>query len=64
MDKVPKPLAVGGFIGWITRLVEARHSKLYWGGWVLIIGTLALLPLNKLDFNQYAFVDEGSDCIT
>ncbi|MEC8480680.1 MAG: MMPL family transporter [Pseudomonadota bacterium] len=61
MDKVPKPLAVGGFIGWITRLVEARHSKLYWGGWVLIIGTLALLPLNKLDFNQYAFVDEGSD---
>ena len=42
-------------------MVEARHSKLYWGGWVLIIGTLALLPLNKLDFNQYSFVDEGSD---
>ena len=44
MHKVPKPLAVGGFIGWMTRLVEVRHTPLYWGGWALILGTLALLP--------------------
>ncbi|HCY03860.1 MAG TPA: hypothetical protein DHU16_00290 [Gammaproteobacteria bacterium] len=61
MHKVPKPLAVGGFISWMTRLVEKRHRALYWGSWVLILGTLALLPMNKLDFNQYSFIDEGSD---
>ena len=59
--KVPKPLGVGGFIQWMTRLVERRHRSLYWGSWALILGTIALLPLNKLDFNQYSFIDEGSD---
>ena len=61
MHKVPKPLGVGGFIRWMTQLVEKHHQPLYWGSWVLIITTLALLPMNKLDFNPNSFIDEGSD---
>ena len=30
-------------------------------GAVIIIGTLALLPLNKLDFDRFSFIDEDSD---
>jgi hypothetical protein len=28
---------------------------------VLIVSTLALLPLNKVDFDRYSFIDKGSD---
>jgi predicted RND superfamily exporter protein len=60
-SNVLKPLAVTGFINWMTRLVEKHHRALFLGCSVLILTTLALLPMNKLDFNQYSFVDKGSD---
>ena len=60
-SNVLKPLAVTGFISWMTRLVEKHHRALFLGCSVLILTTLALLPMNKLDFNQYSFVDKGSD---
>ena len=60
-SNVLRPLAVTGFISWMTRLVEKHHRALFLGCSVLILTTLALLPMNKLDFNQYSFVDKGSD---
>jgi predicted RND superfamily exporter protein len=59
--EVPKPLGVGGFIGVVSRLVEQRGNRLFWGSLVLIIGTLALLPMNKVDFDRFSFVDKDSD---
>jgi predicted RND superfamily exporter protein len=59
--KVPQPLGVSGFIAAISRLVARRGNQLLWGGGLLIIGTLALLPLNKVDFNRFSFVDKDSD---
>ncbi len=59
--KVAKPLGVRGFIETVTRLVHTRGSLLFWGSTGIIVVTLALLPLNRLDFNRYSFVDENSD---
>lgn len=59
--KVPKPLGVRGFIRSVSRLVATRGNLLFWGSLVLIVGTLALLPLNKVDFNRFSFVDKDSD---
>ena len=59
--KVPKPLGVHAFIAVVSKLVRTRGNPLFWGGTVLIVVTLALLPLNRLDFNRYSFVDEDSD---
>ncbi len=61
VNRVPKPLGVRGFIAWTTGLVERRGTPLFWGSAVLVLVTLLLLPLNRLDFNRYSFVDEESD---
>lgn len=61
VNKVAKPLGVHGFIVYISRMVEEKGRLLFWGSAVVIVATLALLPLNKLDFNRYSFVDEESD---
>lgn len=61
IKKVPKPLGVRGFIRSVSRLVATRGSLLFWGSIVLIVGTLALLPLNKVDFNRFSFIDKDSD---
>ena len=58
---IPRPLGIRGPIAAVGRLVAQRGNALFWGSLVLIGVTLALLPLNKLDFNQFNFVDEDSD---
>ena len=60
-NKVPKPLGVRGFISSVTRLVAQRGNLLFWGSAALIVFTLGLLPLNKVDFNRYSFIDKESD---
>jgi hypothetical protein len=60
-NKVPKPLGVRGFISYVTRLVAQRGNLLFWGSAALIVFTLGLLPLNKVDFNRYSFIDKESD---
>lgn len=59
--EIPKPLGLRGPISLVSRLVAERGGALYWGSLVLIVSTLALLPLNKLDFSPFSFVDEDSD---
>jgi len=60
-NKVPKPLGVHGFISAVSRLVAKRGTALFWGGVVVIVCTMALLPLNKVDFNRFSFIDKKSD---
>ncbi len=60
-NKVPQPLGVRGFIATIDRLVETRGNVLFWGSSVIIVATFAMLPLNKMDFDRFSFVDEDSD---
>ena len=45
----------------MTRLVETRERTLFWGSLGLILLTLCLLPLNKLDSDRFAFIDKKSD---
>ena len=52
---------VGAFIATMTRLVETRERTVFWGSLGLIVFTLCLLPLNKLDSDRFAFIDKGSD---
>ena len=61
VHRVPKPLGVGAFISAMTRLVETRERTLFWGSLGLILFTLCLLPLNKLDSDRFAFIDKDSD---
>lgn len=61
MKNIAKPLGVQGFITAVGKLVSRRGNLLFWGALVLIVGTLALLPLNKVDFNRFSFVDKDSD---
>ena len=61
VSKVSKPLGVRGFIDWVSALVANQGGKLFWGSTALIVVTLALLPLNKIDFNRFTFVDKDSD---
>lgn len=56
-----KPLGVKGFIEKISQLVAEKGNQLFWGSVVFIAATLALLPLNNVDFNRYSFVDKDSD---
>ncbi len=56
-----KPLGVRTFIVYVSQLVEKRGNLLFWCSALLIVVTLALLPLNKVDFNRYSFVDKDSD---
>ena len=58
---VPKPLGVRTFISQVSHLVAHRGNVLFWGSVALIVATLAMLPLNKLDFNRFSFVDKNSD---
>jgi predicted RND superfamily exporter protein len=60
-NRVPKPLGVRTFITKVGQLVAHRGNLLFWGSTALIVITLALLPLNKVDFNRYSFVDKDSD---
>ncbi|MEM7078233.1 MAG: MMPL family transporter [Pseudomonadota bacterium] len=60
-NKVPKPLGVQDFIVWVNKLVQTRGAALFYGSLALILITLALLPMNKLDFNRFNFIDEDSD---
>jgi len=62
--KVPEPLGVSGFIGGVSRLVERRSGLLFWASVVIITTTFALLPLNKIDFDRFSFVDKDSDSHT
>jgi predicted RND superfamily exporter protein len=59
--KLPQPLGVRGFIVAVTALVSKHGNALFWGSLVLIVATLALLPLNKVDFNRFSFIDTDSD---
>lgn len=61
VSKVPRPLGVRGFMSAVGRLVAERGKPLFWGSVALIVATLALLPLNKVDFDRYSFVDKESD---
>lgn len=60
-NKVPKPLGIRGFVDYIKVLVAKRGNLLFWGSAALVVVTLAMLPLNKVDFNRFSFVDEDSD---
>lgn len=61
IHKIPKPLGVRGFITGVEQLVTTRGTLLFRGCLVLIVATLALLPLNTVDFNRFSFVDKDSD---
>ena len=61
INKVPKPLGIRGFVDYIGGLVATRGNLLFWCSTVLIAVTLAMVPLNKVDFNRFSFVDEDSD---
>ncbi|MGI9324883.1 MAG: efflux RND transporter permease subunit [Pseudomonadales bacterium] len=61
VSKTPKPLGIRTFIEQVSQLVANRGNLLFWGSTLLIVLTLAMLPLNKLDFNRLSFVDEESD---
>ena len=58
---IPRPLGVRGLINWTTRLVIGRSDALFWGCLLLIFTCLAMLPLNKVDFDRFAFIDKESD---
>ena len=58
---IAKPLGVSGFIEGVLRLVARREKTLFWGFLGLIVVTLFMLPLNKLDNDPFDFIDEGSD---
>jgi len=60
-SKIPRPRGVRGPISEVRRLVTERGTPLFWGSGALIVATLGLLPLNKLDFSPFSFVDEDSD---
>ena len=59
--KVPKPLGVRRLMAGIGKLVAERGNLLFWGSLAIIVVTFALLPLNKVDFDRYSFIDKESD---
>lgn len=61
MRRIPKPLGVRGMIRAVSQLVTARSNTLFWGLSVVIVACLALLPLNKVDFDRFEFIDKDSD---
>ncbi len=60
-QRVPRPLGVRGMIRRISRLVTERGSLLFWLCSLVIVACLAMLPLNKVDFDRFAFIDKDSD---
>lgn len=59
--EVPRPLGIRGFINRVTAFVEARGNALLLFGFVLVVSTGAMLPLNKVDFTEFSFIDKESD---
>ncbi len=59
--KTPKPLGIVHFIELVKGWVARREGLMFWGWAAIIVATLAMLPLNKLDFSRLSFVDEESD---
>ncbi|NND66350.1 MAG: MMPL family transporter [Halioglobus sp.] len=59
--KVPRPLGVRRLMAGVGKLVAERGNALFWGSLVIIAITLAMLPLNKVDFDRYSFIDKESD---
>ena len=59
--KTPKPLGIHRFIEQVKYWVAAQEKLLFWGWTAVIVVTLAMLPLNKLDFSRLSFVDRDSD---
>ena len=60
-SKAAKPLGVHGFISVVSDLVAKRGGLLLAIGAIIIAATLAMLPLNKVDFDRYSFIDQESD---
>ncbi len=60
-NKIPRPLAIKTFIQQIQYIVKKYGNITFAAGGALIVVTLALLPLNKLDFDRFYFIDEDSD---
>ena len=60
-SKAAKPLGVHGFIPVVSDLVAKRGGLLLAIGAIIIAATLAMLPLNKVDFDRYSFIDQESD---
>ncbi len=60
-SRTPKPLGIQQFIEAVKRWVATRENLLFWSWTVLIVATLAMLPLNRMDFSRLSFVDENSD---
>jgi predicted RND superfamily exporter protein len=59
--KIPSPLGVRRLMNAVSTLVAQRGNLLIWSSMVVIVATLAMLPLNRIDFNRYSFVDKDSD---
>ena len=59
--RIPRPLGVRGMIRRVSDLVTQRGNALFWGLSVVIVVCLAMLPLNKVDFDRFEFIDKDSD---
>jgi predicted RND superfamily exporter protein len=59
--RAPKTLAIQRFIEVIKRWIATREPLLFYGWLAIILATLAMLPLNRMDFNRLSFVDKESD---
>ncbi len=57
----PRPLGIRGFVELVKGWVRTREKGLFWSFTALIIATLAMLPLNKMDFSRLSFIDKESD---
>ena len=60
-EKIARPLGVSRFIESVLDLQKKRETALFWGFLTLVTATCFMLPLNKLDNDPYAFIDEDSD---
>jgi len=59
--RIPRPLGVRGMIRRVSALVTQRGNALFWGLSLIIVVCLAMLPLNKVDFDRFEFIDKDSD---
>jgi predicted RND superfamily exporter protein len=57
-NKVPKPLGIAGFIRAVIKLVTTRGNVLFGASAAIIVVTLGLLPLNKLDFDRFTMYSQ------
>ena len=61
VSRAPQPLGVQGLMEKTRDLTLSRGGALLSVGAVVIVATLAMLPLNKLDFDRFALIDQDSD---